>query len=82
MVLATGKLLTTAPGPAVVCRLRELEGRVVGLTLIDGSRFDDVTLVSAGRGGATSVWVYDGGMDVFVPRTQVVDVWESTPRAA
>lgn len=58
-------------------RMRALEGREVSIALADGSRLDAVTLVSAGRGRTDSVWVFDGGMDVFVPRPNVVDVWEA-----
>jgi hypothetical protein len=82
MVLETANLTTTTSSPLDVRRLRELEGREISLSLIDGSRLDDVVLVSAGRTGTSSVWVFDGGMDVFVPRTQVVDAWASAPRAA
>lgn len=82
MVLATANLTTTASGPLDVRRLRELEGREISLSLIDGSRLDDVVLVSAGRTGTSSVWVFDDGMDVFIPRTRVVDAWAAAPRAA
>ena len=58
-------------------RLRELEGRRVSLAIADGSRFDDVTLVSAGRAGVSSVWLDVGGMDVFIHQSQVLDAWES-----
>jgi hypothetical protein len=56
--------------------LRSLEGRQVSIALADGSRFDAVTLVSAGRGRTPTVWLFDGGIDVFVPRTSVIDAWE------
>jgi hypothetical protein len=62
--------------------LRDLEGRVVSIALADGSRFDAVTLVSAGRGRTPTVWLYDGGIDVFVPRVTVVDAWEHVPSQA
>ncbi len=57
-------------------RLRDLEGHRVSVALADGSRFDDVTLVSCGRGRVSSLWLDVGGMDVFVHRTQVLDAWE------
>jgi hypothetical protein len=82
MLLETGNHETQTPSATDLRRLRNLEGREVSLALIDGSRLDGVTLVSAGRGGTTSVWVFDGGMDVFVPRTRVIDAWESAPPAA
>ncbi len=69
--------------PATSARaLRELEGREVSLSMADGSRLDAVTLVSAGRGGTPTVWIYAGGIDVFVPRPHVIDAWECGPVAA
>jgi hypothetical protein len=62
--------------------LRDLEGRQVSLSLADGSRFDAVTLVSAGRGRTPTIWLYDGGIDVFVPRAHVIDAWEPAPYRA
>jgi len=55
--------------------LRTLEGRQVGVSLADGSRIDDATLVSA-RAGRGTVWLYAGGADVFVRAATVVDAWE------
>ena len=54
--------------------LRRLEGCNVNLALSDGTRMDDVQLVSA-RG--LTLWVFDGGEDVFVPIARVIDVWSS-----
>ena len=62
--------------------LRDLEGREVSLSMADGSRLDAVTLVSAGRGGTPIVWIYAGGIDVFVTRPHVIDAWECCPVAA
>lgn len=56
--------------------LRDLEGRLVHLALADGSRLDDVALVSAGR---STLWVFANGEDVFVPVEGVVDAWEAKP---
>ena len=56
--------------------LRTLEGRIVPVALADGSRMDDVALVSA---RSTTVWSFGGGEDLFVPVERVVDVWESRP---
>ncbi len=53
--------------------LRALEGRLVNLALANGSRLDDVALVSAGK---STLWVFANGEDVFVPVETVVDVWE------
>lgn len=63
-------------------RRRELcrfEGSSVSLALVDGSRLDDVILVSA-RG--TKLWVFSGGEDRFVPLASVIDAWPSTRVAA
>lgn len=84
MKLATAKPVTRQRdagtyGPG----LRELEGRDVSIALADGSRLDAVTLVSAGRGRTPTVWIYAAGIDVFVPRPNVIEAWESPPvRAA
>lgn len=59
--------------------LRELEGRQVSLALADGSRLDAVTLVSAGRGRARTLWLYSAGSDFFVARDAVSDAWEPAP---
>lgn len=55
---------------------RYLEGRRVGVALADGSRIDDCELVSAGRHGHPSLWLYTNGGDAFVPLADVTDVWE------
>jgi hypothetical protein len=83
MLLETRNTVTRQPdagtsGPG----LRGLEGREVSIALADGSRLDAVTLVSAGRGRTPTVWVYAGGIDVFVPRPNVIDAWESPPTRA
>jgi hypothetical protein len=57
--------------------LRAMEGRRVSVALVNGSRLDDCTLVSAGRAGARTAWIYSNGMDVFLPLSYVADVWES-----
>ena len=56
--------------------LRTLEGRMVHVALTDGSRMDDVALVSA-RG--SKLWIFAGGEDSFVAVDTVVDVWEAQP---
>jgi hypothetical protein len=55
--------------------LRVLEGRQVCLALAHGTRIDDCQLVSAGRAGVDTVWVFSNGSDVFVPLEAVVEVW-------
>ena len=58
--------------------LRGFEGSSVSLALADGSRLDDVDLVSA-RG--KNLWVFAGGEDRFVPVASVIDAWPSTAAA-
>ena len=60
-------------------QLRKFEGSSVNLALSDGSRLDDVNLVSA-RG--MTLWIFDGGEDVFVPVAKVIDAWPSGAVAA
>jgi len=55
-------------------QLQRLEGLGVCLALSDGSRLDDVSLVSA-RG--SKLWVFDTGQDIFIPVEHVLDVWPS-----
>ncbi len=54
--------------------LRALEGRLVHLALANGSRLDEVALVSAGK---TTLWVFVNGEDLFVPVEGVLDAWEA-----
>lgn len=51
----------------------------MSLALADGTRVDDCTLVSVGRGGAGTAWLTSGSDDLFVPWNTVVDVW-AAPR--
>jgi hypothetical protein len=76
---------TSGPGQLMARQdgqLRDLEGRRISLALADGSRLDDVTLVSAGRGRTPTLWLDVAGIDVFVDRLRVVDVWEPVARWA
>jgi hypothetical protein len=57
--------------------LGKFEGRRVSMALSDGSRIDDCSLVSAGRGRADTVWVFVNGDDVFISLADVVEVWEA-----
>ena len=59
--------------------LHRFEGSSVNLALADGSRLDDVSLVSA-RG--VKLWIFAGGEDRFVPVAQVIDAWPSGAAAA
>ena len=56
--------------------LHTLEGRTVHIALRDGSRLDEVALVSARR---STLWIFANGEDNFVPVDQVIDVWEAQP---
>ena len=56
-------------------QLKSLEGRHVGVALTDGSRIDDLQLVSAVRGRVPTLWVFTNGVDTFGPVHEVVDVW-------
>jgi hypothetical protein len=76
---------TSGPGQLMARQggqLRDLEGRRISLALADGSRLDDVTLVSAGRGRTPTLWLDVAGIDVFVDRLRVVDLWEPVARWA
>jgi hypothetical protein len=57
-------------------QLRSLEGRTVSVALADGSRLDGCHLVSGGRPGLSSLWLFTNGLDVFVPLPNVIDCWE------
>ena len=59
--------------------LRRLEGLGVNLALADGSRLDDVSLISA---HGLSLWIFARGEDVFVPIADVIDFWASERVAA
>ena len=63
-------------------RLQQLERYRVSIALRDGSRLDDCLIVSASRPRARTVWVFNGTSDVFVPISEVIDVWEIRPGPA
>ena len=52
---------------------------MVHVALADGSRMDDVALIST-RG--SKLWIFAAGEDSFVAVDRVVDVWESQPARA
>jgi hypothetical protein len=60
-----------------VNQFRWLEGRRVSLALRDGSRIDDCQLISAGRHGVSSLWLFSNGRDIFVTLDSVVEMWET-----
>jgi hypothetical protein len=57
-------------------QLRTLEGHRVSIALRNGSRIDGCQLVSAGRNGARSLWLFTNGTDAFVPHEDVMELWE------
>ena len=61
---------------------KQFEGRHVSLALRSGGRLDDCVLLAAPRGAARTVWIFDGGADVFVPLAEILDVWEAGHPAA
>lgn len=60
--------------------LQAFEGRCISLALKGGQRIDDCQLISGGRSGTSSLWVFTNGMDVFVRADLVIDIWESHGR--
>jgi hypothetical protein len=56
--------------------MRSFEGRTVSLALADGTRLDDCQLVSAGRHGTGTAWLYENGADRFVALDAILDLWE------
>ena len=57
--------------------LQQWEGRQVSVALADGSRIDDCQLVSAGRNGTASLWLFTNGSDLFVALADVTALWEA-----
>jgi hypothetical protein len=60
-----------------VLSLKSMEGRQVSVALRNGERIDDCQLVSGGRRRLGSLWLFSNGEDVFVPLSDVVNVWEA-----
>jgi hypothetical protein len=57
--------------------LQAFEGRQVSVALREGNRIDDCQLVSAGRAGTRTLWLFTNGLDVFIPLADVTDIWET-----
>jgi hypothetical protein len=57
-------------------RLRKLEGRRVNLSLTNGSQLESVEIVSAGRGGLSSLWLERDGTDLFIDKTTILNIYE------
>jgi hypothetical protein len=53
---------------------KSVEGHQVNLTLVDGTRLDGVTLVSAGRGSVQTLWVEVDGVDLIVGKHEVAEL--------
>jgi hypothetical protein len=58
--------------------LRTLEGQHVSVGLIDGTRLDDVVLVSAGRTRGDTIWLFVNGQDRFIPVRDIWAVWAAS----
>jgi hypothetical protein len=57
--------------------LRPFEGTQVNIALRNGTRIDDCNLVSSGRNRLDNMWVFVSGEDLFVPRADVIDIWQA-----
>ena len=66
-----GSNLTEAPR-----RLRDLEGCRVNLSLTNGSQLESVEVVSAGRGGLSSLWLELDGTDLFIKKAEILNIYE------
>lgn len=60
-----------------IAQLRTFEGSRVNLSLRDGTRIDGCQLVSGGRRGVGTLWIFANGADAFVSLSDVIDVWEA-----
>jgi hypothetical protein len=63
-------------------QLIHLEGHQVSVAFTDGSRLDDCELVSTGHNGASTLWLYANGADVFAKPEQVIEIWEAGPSSS
>ena len=64
----------------VMTNWRQYEGEQVSVALGDGTRLDDCNLVSGGRSATDSLWLFVDGSDLFVPRSDVIDIWAEEAR--
>ena len=62
--------------PQTSLQLRQLEGRRVNLSLVNGSRLEGVEVVSAGRGGLSSLWLESDGADLIIDVAEIRDILE------
>ncbi|MGH2578857.1 MAG: hypothetical protein ACRDG9_14085 [Actinomycetota bacterium] len=65
-----------------IAKLKEFEGRTVGIALRGGERIDECKLISLPLRGAEKFWLWTGAEDIFLPPDQVLDVWEAGPAVA
>jgi hypothetical protein len=54
--------------------LRQYQGRQVSISLMDGTVLSECLLVSAGRGGVQTIWIFTDGADVFIRRPDVAGI--------
>ena len=55
-------------------RLYACEGRLVSITLRDGTLLNDCVVVSVGRGNVQTLWVFTEDADMFIPRSDVISI--------
>jgi hypothetical protein len=55
-------------------RLYACEGRLVSITLRDGTVLNDCVVVSVGRGNVQTLWVFTEDGDMFIPRSDVTSI--------
>jgi hypothetical protein len=55
-------------------QLRKLEGRRVNVSLTNGSQLKGVEVVSAGRGGLSSLWVEMDGTDLIIEKAEILGI--------
>jgi hypothetical protein len=48
----------------------------VDLSLTNGSQLKGVEVVSAGRGGLSSLWIEIDGTDLIIDKTEILDICE------
>ena len=65
-----------------MAKLKELEGKTVGVAIRGGERIDECQLIALPLRGAKKFWLWTGGEDLFLTPDQVLDVWEAPPAVA
>jgi hypothetical protein len=50
----------------------------VNLSLVNGSRLEGAEVVSAGRGGLSSLWLESDGADLIIEVAEIRDILEIT----